>query len=113
MGFRLDATSDTWIRCHSRRIDQVAPERVRVELEKLAACAGGGEGLARVQAIGLLDAWRRPAPVGEGAAAVKAAGGEALRQLTPAAAEAWGLNEDEVLTALPLARLATLLDAAS
>jgi tRNA nucleotidyltransferase (CCA-adding enzyme) len=113
LGFRLDATSDTWIRCHSRRIDQVAPERVRVELEKLAACAGGGEGLARVQAIGLLDAWRRPAPVGEGAAAVKAAGGEALRQLTPAAAEALGLNEDEVLTALPLARLATLLDAAS
>ncbi|MCP9884819.1 CCA tRNA nucleotidyltransferase [Synechococcus sp. ATX 2A4] len=114
LGFRLDATSEAWIRRHHRRIDQVAPERVRVELEKLAACAGGGEGLARVQATGLLDAWCRPAPVGEGAAtAVKAAGGAALRQITPAAAEARGLSEDEALAALPLARLATLLDAAS
>jgi tRNA nucleotidyltransferase (CCA-adding enzyme) len=142
LGFRLDATSAAWIQRHCRRIDPVAPERVRVELEKLAACAGGGEGLARVLTIGLLDAWRRPAAAnareyassGEpggagggtaggagastgggtaGSAAGSAAAGAALRLLTPAAAAARGLSEDEARMALPLARLATLLDAAS
>lgn len=134
LGFRLDATSAAWIQRHCRRIDPVAPERVRVELEKLAACAGGGEGLARVLTIGLLDAWRRPTaanamghaisgePTGAadgagggaaGSAAESAATGAALRQLTPEAAAARGLSEDEARMALPLARLATLLDAAS
>ncbi|MCT0209679.1 MAG: poly-A polymerase [Cyanobium sp.] len=112
LGFHLDATSAAWIQHHSRRIDQVAVERVRVELEKLAACASGGEGLARVLTIGLLDAWRQPDAV-EGGAAGNEAAGAALRQLTPAAAAARGLSEDEARLALPLARLATLLDAAS
>ncbi len=116
LGFRLDATSAAWIQRHSRRIDPVAPERVRVELEKLAACAGGGEGLARVLTIGLLDAWRRPggaAGAAGASAAETAATGAALRRLTPAAAAARGLSEDEARMALPLARLGTLLDAAS
>ncbi|MEA5444198.1 CCA tRNA nucleotidyltransferase, partial [Cyanobium gracile] len=91
----------TWelIRRHRQRITAVAGERVLAELERLAASGQGHRGLAQALEAGLLQPW--------GAAD----GSEALLQpLGPERPERCGLTSDEAAWALPLARLAAVLD---
>lgn len=100
LGFALEARSRAWIREHGARLGQVAGERVLAELEKLAAAPEGQRGLAELADGDLLAPWRTgplaPCPW--------------LEQLTPARAERLGLTRAEREQALPLARLAAVLD---
>lgn len=109
LGFRLEPRTQGWIACHHARINQVAPERVLQELERLAEAPGGGAGLGEALALGLLDPWRPivPGPLW-GPAANKGAG---ALNLDHRQARALGLSPTETARALPLARLAWLLDA--
>jgi tRNA nucleotidyltransferase (CCA-adding enzyme) len=94
----------TWelIRRHRQRISAVAGERVLAELERLAASGQGHRGLAQALEAGLLQPW--------GAAD----GSEAsLQPLGPARPERCGLTPAEAAWALPLARLAAVLDGPS
>lgn len=103
LGFSLEADTEGWIRRHADRCGAVAGERVLAELERLAAVADGGERwLAEAVNLGLLAAWGAAAPPPDGLVAL---GGEAPRQR--------GLEPAEAAWALPLARLATLLDPAA
>ena len=111
LGFRLEATTAAWIRQHHHQLQSVAGERILAELERLAAAPDGGEGLALTVASGLLEGWR------SGKAALDAAdqpgdGGllASLGRLTPGEAAARGLSPTETERALPLARLAAVLD---
>jgi len=133
LGFRLEATSLGWICQHRARLGQVAGERVLAELERLAVAPQGGAGLAQVVDTGLLASWcdelspkAAPAKGGEpaqmGASAQQEApagcGGPAvlhhhLAKLGLEAAAERGLSEAETAWALPLARLACLLDGQS
>ncbi|MCS5692359.1 CCA tRNA nucleotidyltransferase [Cyanobium sp. FGCU-6] len=100
LGFELESGTAVWIRHHSARCGSVAGERVLAELERLAAVARGGERwLARAVDESLLAPWGAPAPAPP-----------ALAGLTPEAAELRGLSPQEAEWALPLARLATVLD---
>lgn len=104
LGFRLEPRTRGWIERHHGRISQVAPERVLQELQKLAQAPGGGRGLAEALACGLLEPWRSVGPEPVWGAAL-GPGGELATGLELTAAEA--------ARALPLARLARLLDAAA
>lgn len=104
LGLRLDADSETWIHRHAGRLGEVAGERVLAELERLAAAAAGGTWLERVRQLGLLTPWGAPQP--EASAPAPAA-------LDPQRASAAGLTPEESAWALPLARLASLLDGAT
>ncbi|MFM7395479.1 MAG: CCA tRNA nucleotidyltransferase [Cyanobium sp.] len=100
LAFELESETATWIRNHAARCGTVAGERVLAELERLAAVAQGGERwLARAVDDALLAPWGAPAP---------APG--ALVGLTKEGAELRGLTPQEAEWALPLARLATVLD---
>lgn len=102
----IDGQSGRWIRDQRARLTQVAPERVLAELERMAASGSGHQGLALALDYGLLEPWL----AGDGpqeSAEIK------LAALTPDQAQARGLTPDEALTALPVARLALLFDAAS
>lgn len=109
LGFRLEACTRGWIACHHGRIDQVAPERVLQELEKLAEAPGGGAGLEEALALGLLDPWR-PITPGPAWGPARADAASSVN-LDPSKARALGLSPTEAALALPLARLAWLLDA--
>jgi tRNA nucleotidyltransferase (CCA-adding enzyme) len=100
LGFRLEERTQGWIERHHCLLERVAPERVLVELEKLAACGEGHRGLRQALEAGLLDAWR----VGARA--------DLLERLTPEVASSCGLSSDETTVALTVARLASLFDAA-
>ena len=133
LGFRLEATSLGWICQHRSRLGQVAGERVLAELERLAVAPQGGAGLAQVVDTGLLASWcdelspkaaaakgGEPAQMGASAQQEGSAScGEPtvlhhhLAQLGLEAAAERGLSEAETAWALPLARLACLLDGAS
>ncbi len=133
LGFRLEATSLGWICQHRARLGQVAGERVLAELERLALAPQGGGGLAQVVDTGLLASWcdelspkATPAKGGEpvqmGSAAKQEASASCaepavlhhhLAQLGLEAAAERGLSEAETAWALPLARLACLLDGQS
>ena len=133
LGFRLEATSLGWICQHRARLGQVAGERVLAELERLAVAPQGGGGLAQVVDTGLLASWcdelspkATPAKGGEpvqmGSAAQQEASASCaepavlhhhLAQLGLEAAAERGLSEAETAWALPLARLACLLDGQS
>jgi len=103
LGFELEAETASWIHTHAARCGSVAGERVLAELERLAAVARGGERwLARAVEGALLAPWGAPPP------APPTLGG-----LTPEAAEQRGLSAEEAAWALPLARLATVLDGAA
>lgn len=104
LGFTIGAASWAWIRRHHARLGAVAGERVLAELERLAAAPEGQQGLQRVLRAGLLRPWQEQAD-GELALAL-------LEPLTPARAAAAGLSPDESAAALPLARLAAVLDGA-
>ncbi|WP_254945003.1 CCA tRNA nucleotidyltransferase [Cyanobium sp. AMD-g] len=91
----------TWelIRRHCQRITAVAGERVLAELERLAASGQGHQGLAQALEAGLLQPWG-----GADGSAVS------LQPLGPERPECCGLTPDEAAWALPLARLAAVLD---
>ncbi len=91
----------TWelIRRHRQRITAVAGERVLAELERLAAAPEGHRGLELALEAGLLQPW--------GAAD---GSGPRLEPLGPQRPEACGLTPPEAAWALPLARLAAVLD---
>ncbi len=91
----------TWelIGRHRQRITIVAGERVLAELERLAAAAEGHRGLGLALEAGLLQPW--------GAAA---GSGSRLENLGRQRPEACGLTPPEAAWALPLARLAAVLD---
>jgi tRNA nucleotidyltransferase (CCA-adding enzyme) len=115
LGFRLEATSLGWICQHRARLGQVAGERVLAELERLAVAPQGGAGLAQVVDTGLLASWcdelsPKAAPAKGGEPAVLY---HHLAQLGLEAAAERGLSEAETAWALPLARLACLLDGES
>jgi tRNA nucleotidyltransferase (CCA-adding enzyme) len=91
----------TWelLRRHRERIRSVAGERVLAELERLAAAPLGHRGLEQALQAGLLQPW--------------GAAGEASARLAPLGPhrpEACGLMPPEGTWALPLARLAAVLD---
>jgi tRNA nucleotidyltransferase (CCA-adding enzyme) len=91
----------TWelIQRHRERISAVAGERVLAELERLAASPQGHRGLERALEAGLLGPW--------GAATE---GLVPLDSLGPQRPQACGLTPQEGAWALPLARLAAVLD---
>ena len=133
LGFRLEATSLGWICQHRAQLGQVAGERVLAELERLAVAPQGGAGLAQLVDTGLLVSWcnelspkaaaakgGEPAQMGASAQQEASAScGEPavlhqhLAQLGLEAAAERGLSEAETAWALPLARLACLLDGQS
>ena len=102
LGLELDASSCLWIERHAGRLGDVAGERVLTELERLAACTAGQCGLAQALDLGLLQPWGADPDAGL-----------PLAGLSPAAAGARGLSEEESQRQLPLARLATLLPGAA
>lgn len=109
LGFRLEPRTRGWIEQHHGRISQVAPERVLQELEKLVQAPSGGTGLGEALSYGLLDPWRSSGtePIWQPASGPGAGGlGQALELEL-------GLTPAEAARALPLARLARVLDAAS
>jgi tRNA nucleotidyltransferase (CCA-adding enzyme) len=99
LNFELEGESRTWIARHAPLLATVAGERVLAELEKLAAAPQGHRGLQDCLELGLLEAW---------GADPKAS--QALGHLDPARATARCLQPEEQAWALPLARLACLLD---
>ena len=103
LGFGLEATTWEWIQQHHGRIATVAGERVLAELEKLASAPQGQRGLQQTFQCGLLQPWAPPG--------TSQASPNALQALSPATALAAGLSAEESLEALPLARLAAVLDA--
>jgi tRNA nucleotidyltransferase (CCA-adding enzyme) len=143
LDFVLEPTSLGWICQHGARLGQVAGERVLAELERLAVAPRGGLGLAQVVDTGLLASWcdelslagapaigvepakqgptaRQEAPAGKGAPASSADPAmqpaimhQNLANLQLEAAAERGLSEAETAWALPLARLASLLDGQS
>jgi tRNA nucleotidyltransferase (CCA-adding enzyme) len=109
LNFQLEPRTKTWIQAHREALATVAGERVLAELEKMAAAPAGGEGLAQVLQSGLLSPWLTGKA--QGAAATEPESDLALLQtLSQASAEILGLTAAEAETALPLARLAALLD---
>ena len=109
LGFQLEPRTQGWIERHSEALNRVAGERVLAELEKLAAAPSGGEGLAQVLRAGLLRPWLSadsPAADAQEALAL-------LQSLSPAQAQDLGLTAVETEMALPLARLAAVLDGAA
>ncbi len=102
----IDGPSGRWIRDHRARLTQVAPERVLAELDRMATSVSGHQGLALALDYGLLEPWLAVDGPQQSAELPLAA-------LTPDQAQARGLTPDEALTALPVARLALLFDAAS
>ena len=106
LALSIDRQSGGWIRDHRARLTQVAPERVLAELERMAASCSGQQGLALALHYGLLEPWLAVDAPPQGAE-------NPLKALTPEQAQAQGLTPDEILTALPVARLALLFDTAS
>jgi len=108
LGFRLEPRTRAWILQHSPRMRGVAGERVLAELEKLATAPAGHRGLAEVLNSDLLLPWLGARSYQErlnALALLDRLSLEHSRQLQLTAAEAAG--------ALPLARLAALLDGAA
>ncbi|MEB3265298.1 MAG: CCA tRNA nucleotidyltransferase [Cyanobacteriota bacterium] len=103
LGLQLEPQTEVWIRHHAARLGDVAGERVLAELERLAATAAGGLGLEQVLEWGLLAPW-----CGAGGAGLPAPG-----SLDGRRAQALGLEEPEAAWAVPLARLASVLDGSS
>jgi tRNA nucleotidyltransferase (CCA-adding enzyme) len=106
LNFQLETRTQGWIRRHHDALATVAGERVLAELEKLAAAPNGGEGLVQVLRTGLLRPWLtangNPNDLPDNPAL--------LHTLSRAQAEALELTAAETETALPLARLAAVLD---
>ncbi|MFM2081037.1 MAG: hypothetical protein RLZZ219_1719 [Cyanobacteriota bacterium] len=107
LDFRLETRTQGWIAIHAPRLATVAGERVLAELEKLAAAPEGHRQLREVLRCGLLAPWRGETPT---ATADSLAGAALLSRLGVAEADQLGLTPAEQGEALPLARLAAVLD---
>jgi tRNA nucleotidyltransferase (CCA-adding enzyme) len=99
LGFSIAPATWGLIGRHRQRITAVAGERVLAELERLSAAPEGHHGLGRALEAGLLQPWG----AAEGA-------GPRLEPLGPQRPQACGLTPPEAAWALPLARLAAVLD---
>lgn len=99
LGFHIAPATWELIGRHRRRITAVAGERVLAELERLSAAPEGHHGLGRALEAGLLQPWG----AAEGA-------GPRLDLLGSQRPQACGLTPPEAAWALPLARLAAVLD---
>lgn len=99
LGFTLTPESWEWIVRHRATLASVAGERVLTELRRLVAGVDGAKGVDLLLRSGLLEGWT----AGPG-------GPEAMAHLTLEAARSRGLTEEEATAALPIARLAVLLD---
>lgn len=97
--FALTADSLGWIQHHGPALANVAGERVLAELEKLALAPAGQRGLGLALEFQLLAPWGATPATGLE---------EAL--LSPNSGEARGMDPQELAAALPVARLAWLLD---
>ena len=106
--FTLTTQSWEWIVRHGARLASVAGERVLAELLRLVDCADGARGVDLLVRSGLLDSWTAQ-PTGPRSSADHQPP-LAAAQLTLAAARLRGLTEAEAKAALPIARLAALLD---
>jgi tRNA nucleotidyltransferase (CCA-adding enzyme) len=104
LGFRIEPRSWCWIQHHHRQLGSVAAERVLAELERLAVAPAGGQGLAQVLDAELLAGWGLEGNAGQHEL------GATLAELGLERATARGLSAAEAATAVPLARLAVLLD---
>lgn len=93
--FELDDTTAGWIQRHRERLSSVAGERVLAELEKLCQSPQGQQGLQRCLDWGLLAPCPALAP---------------LAPLTAEQASSRGLSDQECQEALPLARMAAVVD---
>ncbi len=103
LNFVLTPQTWDWIVGHRGRLASVAGERVLTELQRLVEAADGARGVELLAHSGLLDCWTA-SPAGSRTASPAA-------HLTPAAAGRRGFTETEARAALPIARLAALLDA--
>ncbi len=106
--FRLEPRTRTWILQHGPRIGSVAGERVLAELEKLAAAPAGHRGLADVLNSELLRPWQ-----GAGSNEERRNALALLDRLSLEQSRQLQLSAEEAAAALPLARLAALLDGAA
>ena len=114
LDFELGEETSRWIGEAHPLIGAVAPERVLAELEKLAACPSGQQGLSIALEKGLLEPWRcggQPTAPDPGEPSGESAG-RSLRRLSHQRAGALGLAATEAAAALALARLAVLFDGA-
>jgi tRNA nucleotidyltransferase (CCA-adding enzyme) len=102
LDFRLEPRTSAWIHQHHGQLTRVAGERVLAELEKLAAAPGGQQGLAAVLRSQLLRPWRKELS--------DDADRQLLEHLSQQQAQRLGLSAAETMLALPLARLAAVLD---
>lgn len=99
LGFELAPATQALLARHGSTLAQVAPERVLAELEKLAHCPGGSQGLAQALGLGLLGPW------------LTALGGTDPLPLLQSLRNPGPLTAPEAQAGLPLARLALLFDA--
>ena len=106
--FRLEPRTRAWILQHGPRIGSVAGERVLAELEKLAAAPAGHRGLADVLNSELLRPWQ-----GAGSNEERRNALALLDRLSLEQSRQLQLSAEEAAAALPLARLAALLDGAA
>jgi tRNA nucleotidyltransferase (CCA-adding enzyme) len=98
LGFRLEPRTWEWILRHRGRLAAVAGERALAELERMAAADDGEGALLQVDEAGLLRPWSGPADR------------RGLGRCSRAQGRALGFGATEEAAALPLARLACLLD---
>lgn len=105
LDFAITDQTWRWILRHRLNLAAVAGERVLAELQRLVRCVEGNKGIELLIQSGLLEAWT---PRSEGSSRPLS-----LAHLSPAQARARGFTEEETAMALPLARLAALLDASS
>jgi tRNA nucleotidyltransferase (CCA-adding enzyme) len=103
LGFALEPQTQRWLQQHHASLAGVAGERVLAELEKLAASPDGDRGLGQCLAWGLLQPWQAPGGADPQASAL-------LARLGADQAEGLGLTSAERQQALPLARLAAVVD---
>ncbi|MFM9072994.1 MAG: CCA tRNA nucleotidyltransferase [Cyanobium sp.] len=101
LGFSITDQTWDWILHHGASLASVAGERVLAELQRLVDCVEGTQGLELLLASGLLEAWTAPIA------------GVAISHLCAEEARLRGLTEEETALALPVARLASLLDESS
>lgn len=105
LNFAITDQTWEWILRHRLRLASVAGERVLAELQRLVGCLQGMRGIDLLLQSGLLEAWT---PRSEGSHPSLS-----LAHLSPAQARERGFTEEETALAMPLARLAALLDEAS
>ncbi len=105
LGFTLTPQTWDWTVRHRATLASVAGERVLTELRRLVEAADGARGVDLLARSGLLDSWTA-SPAGPRSPTAPAP----AEHLTPAEARRRGFTDAESRAALPIARLAALLD---